>query len=207
MMDQVPIIIVVDDDASFRHSSERLLKSVGFEVQTFSSPEPFLASLRPDAPACVLLDIRMPGMSGLEVQRSLLQAGRKLPLIFVSGHADIPMSVQAMKYGAVDFLTKPVREPVLLEAIAQAIARDRSTRLEQIQLMALGERFHVLSARERQVIRLIVTGMLNKQVASQLGIAEATVKLHRRNVMLKMQARSLPELVLMTEQLRLGGMI
>jgi FixJ family two-component response regulator len=207
MMDQIPIIIVVDDDASFRHSSERLLRSVGFEVQTFSSPEPFLASLRPDAPACALLDIRMPGMSGLEVQRALLQAGRTLPLIFVSGHADIPMSVQAMKYGAVDFLTKPVREPVLLEAIAQAIARDRSTRLEQIQLMALGERFHVLSARERQVISLIVTGMLNKQVASQLGIAEATVKLHRRNVMLKMQARSLPELVLMTEQLRLAGMI
>jgi FixJ family two-component response regulator len=207
MMDQVPIIIVVDDDASFRHSSERLLKSVGFEVQTFSSPEPFLASIRPDAPTCVLLDIRMPGMSGLEVQRWLLQAGRKLPLIFVSGHADIPMSVQAMKYGAVDFLTKPVREPVLLEAIAQAIARDRSTRLEQIQLMEFAERFHLLSARERQVIRLIVTGMLNKLVASQLGITEATVKLHRRNVMLKMRARSLPQLVLMTEQLRLAGMI
>jgi len=207
MTDRVPIIIVVDDDASFRHSSERLLRSVGFEVQTFSSPEPFLASRRPDAPACVLLDIRMPGMSGLEVQRSLLQAGRKLPLIFVSGHADIPMSVQAMKYGAVDVLTKPVPEPVLLEAIAQAIARDRSTHLEQTQLIEFGERYHLLSARERQVIRLIVTGMLNKQVASQLGIAETTVKLHRRNVMLKMHARSLPELVLMTEQLRLAGMI
>ncbi len=192
-----PIVFVIDDDSSFRRSTERLISSAGFNVQSFAAAKDFLRSKHPDAPACVVLDVRMPGMSGLDLQKQLARAGIEIPLIFITGHGDIPMSVGAMKAGAVEFLTKPFREQALLDAIQQAIQRDRAGREQRAKLAALRHHYDLLTPREREVMALVVSGLLNKQVAAELGTVEKTIKFHRAHIMKKMEARSLAELVQM----------
>src|ERR1700716_843760 len=203
MDDPNPIVIVIDDDAAFRRSTERLILSVGYKVQTFAAAGEFLRNPRPEAPTCVLLDVRLPGWSGLDLQRELVTAGVQIPIIFITGHGDIPMSVQAMKGGAIEFLTKPFREQDLLDAIQLGHARDRA-RLEQEQAMAgLKVRFETLTPREREVMAFVVSGRLNKQIAADLGVSEITVKVHRGQVMRKMRASSLPDLARMADRLQL----
>ena len=196
-----PIVFIVDDDDSFRRSTERLVRLAGYAVRGFSSASEFLAAARPDVVSCLVLDVCMPGPSGLDLQRQL--AGQDVEIIFMTGHGDVPTSVRAMKAGAAEFLTKPFREAALLDAIRQALERNRRTRRARAELQDLRVRFECLTRRERDVLRLVVRGMLNKQVAAELHISEVTVKLHRHNAMRKMRAPSLADLVRMNERLHL----
>ena len=195
------IVYVIDDDPSIRDAIKSLIRSVGMRVETFGSAQEFMASSRTDAPACLVLDVRMPGLSGLDLQRDLSDAGIRIPIIFITGHGDIPMSVRAMKAGAMEFLTKPFRDQDLLDAITEAVDRDREMRQQEAGVAELRSRFERLTPREREVMGLVVAGLLNKQIAVRLGISEITVKLHRHQVMEKMQAGSLAELVRMSERL------
>ena len=197
-----PIVFVVDDDLSVREALSSLIRSVGLGVETFASAREFLEFQRPDATACLVLDVRMPGLSGLELQRELSQAGRGIPIIFITGHGDIPMTVRAMKAGAVDFLPKPFRDQELLDAIARSLEQDGVARHQRSLLAEIQARYDRLTAREREVIAFIARGMRNKQTANELGITEVTVKVHRHNIMAKMGARSLPALIGMIERLR-----
>jgi FixJ family two-component response regulator len=202
MTDSEPIVFVVDDDASVREAVKRLISTVGLRVDTFGSTREFLDGKRPDSPACLVLDVRLPDASGLELQHALAEAGIQIPIIFITGHADVPMTVRAMKAGAVEFLTKPFRGQELLDAIQVAIARDRVARNEQGQIQELRSRYETLTAREKEVLALVVSGLLNKQVGAELGASELTVKTHRGRVMQKMQAESLADLVRMYERLK-----
>ena len=195
------MVFVIDDDESMREALHSLIRSVGLRVATFGSADEFLQSERPDVPACLILDVRMPGLSGLDLQRDLSEGNIHIPIIFITGHGDIPMSVRAMKAGAVEFLTKPFRDQDLLDAIQQALDRDRRARSQQADSADLRSRFHSLTPRETEVFELVVKGLLNKQIALQLGTSEITIKLHRRQVMEKMAADSLADLVRMSEKL------
>jgi FixJ family two-component response regulator len=196
-----PIVFLVDDDQLFRRSTERLIRTAGLNVQPFSSARDFLKSPRPEGPACLVLDVRMPGLSGMDLQRELAQSGFHIPIVFITGHGDIPMSVRAMKAGAVEFLTKPFRSRVFLDAIRAAIERDRSALQKQSETRELRERYEQLTPREREVMTLVAEGLLNKQVAAQLSTTEATVKFHRAHIMQKMCANSLADLIRMVEKL------
>jgi FixJ family two-component response regulator len=203
MSDASPIVLVIDDDPDLRASVGRLLRSLGINVQLFASISEFLKSDQPDCPTCLVLDIRMPGQSGLDLQHELAGSNREIPIIFITGHGDIPMSVQAMKKGAIEFLTKPFRDQDLLDAIQLGLSRDRARRETNRDLAALRERFGSLSPREREIVIHVARGRLSKQIAHDIGIAEATVKVHRSRAMQKMQAGSLPELGRMAVKLNL----
>src|ERR1700733_14586182 len=201
MTDSDPIVFVVDDDASVRDAVKRLIASVGLRAETFGSTREFLDSKRPDAPACLVLDVRLPGASGLELQSDLAAANVHIPIIFITGHADIPMTVRAMKAGAVEFLTKPFRGQELLDAIQDAIAKDRQTWAGRVQMAEIRARYESLTAREKEVFKLVTAGLLNKQVGAELGASELTIKTHRGRVMQKMEAESVADLVRMSEKL------
>jgi len=194
-------VLVIDDDPEFRDSVARLLRTVGMHTRQFSSVHDFLKADPPEGPTCLVLDVRMPGRSGLELQRDLAAANRQVPIIFITAHADVPMTVQAMKGGAIEFLTKPFRDQDLLEAVEAGLARDRARRESERALAALRERFDTLSSREREIMLHVVAGRLNKQIANDIGITESTVKVHRTHLMRKMRARSLPELSRMADTL------
>ena len=202
MKEQDPIVFVIDDDALIRDGIQSLIRSIGLRAQTFGSAPEFMQAKRPDAPACLILDVRMPGLSGLELQRQLSDAEIQIPIIFITGHGDIPMSVRAMKEGAMEFLTKPVRGQDLLDAVQNAIAHDREIRDHRVELTNTRKRFASLTPRETEVLNLVVAGLLNKQIADQLGMSELTVKTHRAHVMEKTQAESLAHLVRMSERLK-----
>src|ERR1700674_1738697 len=202
MTEAAPIVFVVDDDPSVGRAIKRLVGSVGLQVELFGSAQEFLQAKRPDAPSCLVLDIRLPGKSGLDFQRELAETHINIPIIFITGHGDIPMSVRAMKAGAVEFLPKPWNDQVLLDAIQVALERDRTRRQQEARIAKLRERFEWLTPREREVLPLVVSGLLNKQIAAEIGTSETTVKVHRGQLMRKMGADSLPELVRMFEKLR-----
>jgi len=201
MKEEKPIVIIVDDDSSMRTMIARLLDSVGMKSISFSAPEEFLHTSPPDDPACVVLDVQMPGLSGLDLQRELAKAERRLPIIFMTGHGDIPMTVQAMKEGAVAFLTKPFRNQDLIDAVRQALNLDREARQQRALLANLRKRYESLTAREREVFALVTTGLLNKQIALKLGTTERTVKAHRGVMVQKMEAESVADLVRMADKL------
>jgi RNA polymerase sigma factor (sigma-70 family) len=203
MSEPESIVFVVDDDPSVRRAMKRLIECVGLHVELFGSAQEFLASELPSVPSCLVLDIRLPGISGLNLQRQLAKANIQIPIIFITAHGDIPMTVRAMKAGALEFLTKPFRDQDLLDAIQVALERDRRRRHQEAGLAALRQRFESLSPREREVVVMVVSGMLNKQIAAQIGTAENTVKVHRSRAMEKMQANSLADLVKMVERLQL----
>ena len=195
------VVFVVDDDASMRDAISRLLNAVGLTVQTFASAREFLAGRLPDVPGCVVLDVRLPGLSGLDLQREMVERGIHIPVIFITGHGDIPMSVQAMKAGAVEFLTKPFRDQDLLDAVRSGIQLDRQGRKERAELAELRDGLRQLTPREREVMSLVVAGLLNKQIALRLDASEKTIKIHRGHVMQKMRADSLADLVRMSQKL------
>ena len=201
MGDERATVFVIDDDPSMREALEDLITSVGLEARLFASPREFLESKRPDAPGCLVLDVRLPGMSGLTFQQELAKTGGALPVIFLTGHGDIPMSVRAMKAGAIEFLTKPFHDQELLDAIHAAIERDRRDRREEALVGELQERYGALTGREREIMALVACGRANKQIAAELQVSEMTVKVHRGQIMRKMHARSLPELVRMADRL------
>jgi FixJ family two-component response regulator len=200
----LPTVFILDDDAGVRESIQDLVESVGLHSKSFATAQEFLSSERREGPSCLVLDVRLPDTSGLDLQQELSRAGIQIPIIFITGHADIPMTVQAMKSGAVEFLTKPFRDQDLLDVIHRALKRDCGVREGQKQLADLQERYGTLSAREREVMSLVVAGMLNKQIAAELNASETTVKIHRGRVMQKMQAKSLPDLVRMADRLKIS---
>jgi len=205
MAEKPATVIVIDDDAGVREALGSLLRSVGLQARLHGSVLEFLRAGRPDGPTCLVLDVRLPGQSGLDFQRELTNAGAHLPIIFITGHGDIPMSVQAMKGGAIEFMTKPFRDQDLLDAIQSGLERNRAWRDKEQGLASLRARFESLTQREREVMALVVTGSLNKQIAGEIGVSEVTVKVHRGNVMRKMEAPTLAELVMMAEKLKISG--
>jgi FixJ family two-component response regulator len=205
MKTEQPVVFVVDDDASVRDALARALRTVGLEVESFGSTREFLQSKRPDAPGCIVLDVRLPGPSGIELQRELMKSNINLPVIFISGHGDIAMSVRAIKSGAIEFLTKPLREQELLDAVNAGIERDRVRRKEATFLAELQQRYNSLTPREREVLALVVSGRPNKQIAAQLELSEVTVKVHRSQISRKMQATSVVDLVRMADKLGVSG--
>jgi len=202
MREQDPTVFVIDDDALIREGIPSLIRSIGLRVETYASARDFMLAKRPDAPACLILDVRMPGLSGLDLQRELSDANIDIPIIFITGHGDIPMTVRAMKDGAMEFLTKPVRGQDLLDAVQKAITRDRELRKGRAELTETRKRFASLTPRETEVLNLVVAGLLNKQTADELGMSELTVKTHRAHVMEKTKADSLAHLVRMSEMLK-----
>jgi len=204
IMDE-PIVFIVDDDEAVRRAMERLIRSVGLRVESFASAQEFLTREAPPEPACIVLDVRMPGLSGLDLQEKLAEAKLDMPVIFMTGHGTVPMSVRAMKAGATDFLQKPIDDQVLLDAVQQAIEQDRQAKRERERLREIEKRAESLTPREREVFALVVTGMLNKQIAYDLGTSEKTIKVHRARVMQKMQADSLADLVRMAGTLGIRG--
>ena len=198
------MVFVVDDDASFRESIRDLVRSVSLHVEAFASAQEFLRSKRPDVPGCLVLDVRLKGLSGLDLQKRMAEADIEIPIIFITGHGDIPMTVQAMKAGAVEFLTKPLRDQDLLDAIQQGLERARNAREQRSNIEELDDRYHSLTPREREVMALVAAGLLNKQIAGELGTSEASVKVHRQHVMEKMGAGSLAELVRMADRLEIS---
>ena len=205
MQESESIVFIIDDDPLYRGSTERLVRSVGLRVQSFESAREFLSSRRPNVASCLVLDVRMPGLSGLDLQLELAKVGVQMPIIFVTGHGDIPMSVQAMKAGAVEFLAKPFRDQALLDAINQAIERDRVTRRQRAKSVELRRRYESLGPREREVFECLVSGMLNKQMADKLGTTERTIKFHRGQIIRKMETKSVAELVRFAYGLGIAG--
>jgi FixJ family two-component response regulator len=201
----IPTVFIIDDDRGMRQSIQDLVESVGLRAESFATGEEFLRRKPTHDPSCLVLDVRLPQMSGLDFQRQLAETGVEIPIIFVTAHGDVPMSVRALKSGAVEFLTKPFRDQDLLDAIHQAVQRDRAARERQAEIHDLQQRYHALTAREREVMTLVVSGMLNKQIASEIGASEATVKIHRGHVMQKMQAGSVVDLLRMADKLKLSA--
>jgi len=205
MTDETPVVFIVDDDISIRDAVSNLLRTVGLKVETFATAQEFLACGGPEVPRCLVLDVRLPGFSGLDLQRHLTQAHVEIPVIFITAHGDIRMSVQAMKAGAVEFLTKPFRDQDLLDAVIQAIDRDREARSHRAEAAEVRQLYEGLSSRQREVMALVIQGLLNKQIAGRLGTSEATIKLHRGQLMRKMRADSVAALIRMAEKLGLGS--